>query len=223
MNLRARATPDWDAIDTVLLDLDGTLLDLAFDTHIWMGRVPQLYGAARGWSQAAALAALAPKFHALQGTLNWYCIQYWSRELQIDIAELHRTESERVAWLPGAREFLDDIRSRGKRLVLLTNGHPLVVDVKQQRTGVLDWFHAAYTSHQFGHPKEHPEFWQRVREVEPFDPQRSMFVDDSDSVLAAAQRAGIAWIYQVQHPDSSRAPRAASSHISGIAGVRDFL
>jgi 5'-nucleotidase len=32
---------DWNNIDTVLLDMDGTLLDLAFDSQFWLQDVPQ--------------------------------------------------------------------------------------------------------------------------------------------------------------------------------------
>jgi 5'-nucleotidase len=32
---------DWREIDTVLLDMDGTLLDLEFDSHFWLSLVPQ--------------------------------------------------------------------------------------------------------------------------------------------------------------------------------------
>jgi hypothetical protein len=61
----ANRPPDWNAIDTVLLDLDGTLLDLAFDNYVWMGRIPELYAQANGLSVPEAQAALAPKFRAL--------------------------------------------------------------------------------------------------------------------------------------------------------------
>ncbi|MGD8938682.1 MAG: haloacid dehalogenase, partial [Gammaproteobacteria bacterium] len=35
---------DWTQIDTVLLDMDGTLLDLHFDNHFWREHVPLRYG-----------------------------------------------------------------------------------------------------------------------------------------------------------------------------------
>ena len=31
---------DWTSIDTVLLDMDGTLLDLRFDNWFWQEHVP---------------------------------------------------------------------------------------------------------------------------------------------------------------------------------------
>src|SRR5215475_9069540 len=181
----------WDHIDTVLLDLDGTLLDLGFDNDFWLDFIPGEYAAAQSLSLEEAKATLAPRFRACEGTLSWYCIDYWSRELGLDVAALKRTQADRVAWLPGAEDFLRRLRALGKRLVVLTNSHPQVLQIKDGQTGVTRFVDAAISSHVFRAPKESPSFWQSVREVEPFDPQRSLFVDDSPPVLRAAHAAGI--------------------------------
>lgn len=199
--------PRWDAIDTVLLDLDGTLLDLAFDTYFWWEHIPEVYGAAHALSLEDSRARLRPKFEACQHTLDWYCVEYWSRELGLDVAALKRANADRIGWIPGAEEFLQRIRARGKRVVLLTNAHPVALRIKDERTGVTRYFDAVHSSHEFGAPKEDPRFWQAIREVEPFDPARSMFVDDSPPVLRAARDAGIRWIYAIRLPDSSGRPR----------------
>jgi len=206
----------------VLLDLDGTLLDLAFDSHIWLTRVPALYAEAHGISIAEAATKLAPKFREREGTLDWYSIDYWTRELRLDIADLHRVESARIGWLPGAPEFLSRVRAAGKRLVVLTNSHPVILDIKHDRTRLRDHVDAAHSSHEFGAPKEDPRFWERVREREPFDPARTLFVDDSLPVLRAARRAGIRWVYAVARPDSSRAGNRHDEFpaVDGVADLR---
>src|SRR5215813_5524853 len=81
----------WDHIDTVLLDLDGTLLDLGFDNDFWLDFIPEAYAAAQSVPVAVAKALLAPRFRACEGTLSWYCIDHWSRELGLDVAALKRT------------------------------------------------------------------------------------------------------------------------------------
>lgn len=221
MTLSPAQAPDWDSIDTVLLDLDGTLLDLAFDNYIWLARVAEIYAENHGLSLAETHAELAPRFRRVQGTLEWYSIDYWTAQLGIDIARVHHEESHRVAWLPGARGFLERTRERGKRLVLMTNSHPAILAIKQERTGVLRYLDAAYTSHGFGAPKEDQRFWLAAREVEPFDPQRTMFVDDSRAVLHAAIEAGVRWVYGVKRPDTSREPHD-HEEFAAIDGVADL-
>jgi HAD superfamily hydrolase (TIGR01509 family) len=214
MPLDTARKPDWDRIDTVLLDLDGTLLDLAYDNYLWLQRVPVEYAAARGLSVDAAREQLAPRFRACEGTLDWYCIEHWSRELGLDIARLHREEGARIAWLPGAPEFLARVRALGKRVVLLTNSHPELLRIKDVKAGVSRHFDALFSSHTFRVPKEDPRFWGAVRTVEPFDPERSMFVDDSLPVLRAGRDAGIRWIYAV---------RPAPSEFATVASVQELI
>ena len=198
---------DLSQIDTVLLDLDGTLLDLAYDNYIWLERIPREWALRTGVTHEAALHSLAPRFKAVEGTLDWYDIDYWSRELGIDVAGVHREERARIAWLPGARQLLASLRALGKRLVLLTNAHPVTLAIKDEATAVRGYFDAAWSSRSFGAPKEDPRFWQGVRAAEPFDPARSLFVDDSPPVLQAAREAGIACVIAVRRPDTSRALR----------------
>jgi putative hydrolase of the HAD superfamily len=212
----------WVEIDSVLLDLDGTLLDLAFDSYIWMARVPELYAAAHGLSVPEAVARLRPKFAAREGTLDWYCIDYWTRELGLDIADLHRLEQQRIDWLPGAPAFLDRIRAAGKRLVVLTNSHPVILAIKHERTRVREYVDVAHSSHEFGVPKEDPRFWEGVRARVDFDPARTLYVDDSLPVLRAARRAGIRWVVAVARPDSSRAGNR-HEEFPAVEAVADLL
>ena len=207
MNRAVFPAPDWAVIDTILLDLDGTLLDQAYDNHIWGERVPQLFARAQGLDLAAAKDEIARRYAVHHGTMLGYCIEFWSRELGVDITALHRELRAEVDWLPGAREFLRRMRAAGKRLVLLTNSHPAALAVKNEQTGVLDYLDAAASSHEFGYPKEDARFWPAARARFGFDPARSLFADDNPRVLAQARAAGIRWVYGVRHWDSGRERR----------------
>src|ERR1700736_1757228 len=66
------AAIDWSKIDTVLLDMDGTLLDLRFDNWFWQELIPSHYAAQNGLSAPDALGLLNPRFHAVRGTMQWY-------------------------------------------------------------------------------------------------------------------------------------------------------
>jgi putative hydrolase of the HAD superfamily len=212
MSPHSHSRPDWPAIDTVLLDLDGTLLDQAYDNHIWRDLVPQRFAVAQSMDLHAAYAEIARRFAERSGTLDWYCIEYWSRTLGIDIGALHREVRSHVAWLPGAREFLVRMRESGKRLVLLTNSHPIALAVKHEESGVLDYLDAAVTSHDFGAPKEHAQFWTAARERFAYDPSRSLFADDNSKMLEAARTAGIRWVYGVRHWDTKGSRREHMDH-----------
>lgn len=220
--VRPFRTPDWSAIDTVLLDLDGTLLDLAFDTFFWWHHIPAVYGASRSLHPEEAREQLKPRFKACEGTLNWYCVDYWSRELGLDVTALKRAAGDRIGWLPGAEEFLKRLRLKGKRVVLLTNAHPEALRIKDERTGVTRYFDAVYSSHMFGAPKEDQAFWSAVRGVEPFDANRSIFIDDSPTVVRAARAAGIRWVYALRRPDTSGGPRIHDENHPTADGVADF-
>jgi putative hydrolase of the HAD superfamily len=211
---------DWDQIDTVLLDLDGTLLDLGFDNDFWLDFIPTVYAASQALTVEQAKAVLTPRFRACEGTMNWYCIDYWSRELGLNIEALKRTQAARIGWLPGAEDFLKRLRDLGKRLVLLTNSHPQVLKLKDEQTGVTRYLDVAISSHVFKVPKESEHFWTAVREVEPFDSQRSLFVDDSPPVLRAAQAAGIKWIRGVRRSSAARGGQGRPAR--DYAPDRDF-
>lgn len=221
MSAEAFSPPDWSHIDTVCLDLDGTLLDQAYDNHIWRDLVPQRFAVAHALDMHAAYSEIARRFEARRGTLSWYCIEHWSRDLGIDIGALHREVRSHVAWLPGAQSFLLRMREAGKKLVLLTNSHPVALAVKHEQTGVLDYLDASATSHEFGHPKEDGRFWEAAVARFGFDPARSLFADDNTHMLEAASAAGLRWVYGIRHWDT-RGPRREHADHPSVDSVADL-
>lgn len=213
---------DWRSIDTVLLDMDGTLLDLRFDNWFWQEHVPAHFATARGMRDDEVRAYLEPRFHARRGTLDWYCIDFWSRELGLDIAALKRAARPQVDYLPGAREFLARLSRLGKRRVLLTNAHPETLAIKNEQVALTGYFDACYSTHGLSTPKEHAEFWPRFHALEPFRPERTLFVDDSLPVLDAARAFGIGWLCAVRLPDSGR-PAQDTGPYAAVDGVRELI
>jgi len=219
----ARAAPvRWEQVDTVLLDMDGTLLDLRFDNYFWQELVPERFAARQRVSPQQALEQLVPRFAAKQGTLDWYCTDYWSRELGLDIAGLKREVGSRVCFLPGAEQFLMHLRAQGLRAVLVTNAHRDSLSVKTQQTGLAGYFELTVSSHQFGVPKEHPQFWSMLETQLQFDPRRAVLIDDNLAVLRAAHQYGIAQVVAVTQPDSGQ-PARSISEFPSIAAVIDLL
>jgi len=207
-NLTAPATPGsaspvWEDIDVVLLDMDGTLLDLQFDNFFWLELVPERFADRHGMSLDAARRSLTPRYAAAQGTLDWYCTDFWSRELSLDIAGLKREVRGQVRFLPGAEGFLTQLQERGLRTILVTNAHLDTLAVKAEQTGLARYFGAMASSHRYGAPKEDARFWPQLQREFGIEPARALFVDDSLPVLRAARQYGIGQLFAVSRPDST--------------------
>jgi putative hydrolase of the HAD superfamily len=192
----------WERISTVFLDMDGTLLDLHYDTHFWLGHVPWRYAEKHGLTFDEARARLMQRYEAKLGTMEWYSVEYWTRELEMDITSLKQEVTHLISVHPHVNEFLTRLRERGKRVVLLTNAHRISLDLKMRHTGLESFFDAIICAHDLGVPKENPDFWGRLQGVEAFLPQHTLLVDDSLPVLRSARNYGIAWLLAVKQPDS---------------------
>jgi putative hydrolase of the HAD superfamily len=203
---------DWTRIDTVLLDMDGTLLDLEFDNVLWNQRLPERYASHRGISAEAARSVLFDHMRQTRARLDFYCVDYWARFTAIDIVGLHRELDHLVRYRPHADRFLEAARRAGKRLVLATNAHRASLEIKDARTGLVAALDRAVSAHDLDAPKESDEFWTRLAQIEPFDPARTLFIDDNADVLDAAERHGIAHLRTIAQPDSARPPRDALRH-----------
>jgi len=213
---------DWTLIDTVLLDMDGTLLDLHFDNHFWQAHVPVRYAEARGLSREAGREELMARYHARAGTLEWYSVDFWETELELDIMALKEEVAHLIAVHPSVVDFLAAVRANGRRIVLATNAHHKSVTLKMARTGLKPHFDAIITSHELGVAKEDVSFWQRLREIEPFDPARTLLVDDSLPVLDSAQAYGIRHLRAVRRPDT-RLPEKDTAHYPAIVSFAELI
>ena len=198
---------NWEKIDTVLLDMDGTLLDLKFDNHFWQTLVPSRYAERENLSFEQAVSYLAPIFKSQEGLLNWYCLDYWSDKLQLDIADLKVQVQEGISELPSTRPFLQALNESGKRCVLVTNAHTESLRIKMKKTGLIGFFDASVSAHDLGYPKENQGFWQAFHALEKFNPKKTLMVDDSLSVLQAADTFGVEYLVAITQPDSSEPTR----------------
>jgi len=209
---------DWTRIDSVLLDMDGTLLDLHFDNHFWLEHVPKRYAEHYGLTLAQAREALESRYERVEGTLDWYCVDYWTRELGLDIALLKEEVEHLIAVHPRVVDFLDAVRARGKRLVLVTNAHGKSLGLKFRRTELGGHFDAVVCAHDLGLPKEHPDFWTKMQSSEPFSRERALLIDDSLPALRSARRYGIEQLLAILKPDSKRPDK----DVGEFAAIRSF-
>jgi HAD superfamily hydrolase (TIGR01509 family) len=205
---------DWRRFDTILLDMDGTILDLAYDNYFWRELVPRCLARERRAELATIRAELFAHFARKQGSLDWYCLDYWSEALALDLRALKNASSHRVRFLPGATGFLGRLQATGKRVALVTNAHGHTLEVKKGVAGLARWIETFVSSHEFGAPKEAPAFWAGARERLGYDPATTLFIDDSRPVLDAAVAAGIAGVLAITRPDTRQPARDVPGHRS---------
>lgn len=200
----------WAEVDTVLLDMDGTLIDLRFDNHLWNVVVPERFARREGIDAPRATELLYRDMLSSKASLAFYDLDYWTRQTRLDIDAMHEEFKHLIRFRPGSRDFAAAVRRTNRPVLLATNAHPRSIAVKHRAIGLLADVDACYSAHEFGAPKEDDEYWRVLarRLGTGYDPARTLLVDDNDVVLAAAERAGVGHLLCVAQPDSAGAPRA---------------
>ena len=200
---------DWNTIDTVLLDMDGTLLDLNYDYHFWLNHLPIRYAEEKSCSIEAAKEKIMGMITSLQGSLNWYCLDYWSEQIDMDIPKVKAEVAHLINERPHCIAFLRWLKTEGKRTVLVTNSHQAGVDLKFKHSNIEPYLDEIYTSHQFKEPKESIRFWELFSQTCPFDLDRSVLIDDNETVLQTAQTFGIQQVLTIAQPNMQHPAKEA--------------
>ena len=213
---------DWQEIKTVFLDLDGTLLDLHFDNHFWLEYVPLCFADKHDLSHEQASVVLSGHYQAAKGSLDWYCVDFWTRELDLDIERLKHEVSYKIAVRPEVREFLQAMKDAGKRIVVVTNAHPASLSLKMKKTGLDVYFDRMINSHDLGMAKEHDGFWKALNEIEAFEPEQTLLIDDNLEVLESAEHYGIKYLLAILQPDS-QADEVETMHFNAVHRFTDVM
>lgn len=213
---------DWNAIDDVLLDMDGTLLDRHFDNVFFEEELPRRYAAKHGLAFTEARDRLMAMYRAVEGELDWTDLHYWSRRLEIDVVALTREFAHLIRFLPDAEAFLRHLRERGKRVHLLTNAHQAGIEIKAARTGLDRHVDRIVNAFEVGYLKMRREYWPACRALLRFDPARALYVDDDEACLAAAQAFGVAHLFH-RSKSSSQLPPQPSARYRSIESLHVLI
>jgi len=226
MTTATRPTPDlpvdWSAISTVLLDMDGTLLDKYFDDYFWEHYVPQVFAEKNGLDHEESRTALLQRYRAVESTLQWTDLDFWSEQLDLDIPELKRSIDHLIAVHPYVTDFLDFVRQLGKTTYLVTAAHDKTLRIKLAKTELGPRFDRIICAGEIGLPKESPSFWHRLEEVLGFQRAQTLLADDTAKVLQAARQHGIEYLVFIAKP-SSRLPVRHSTDFLSITTFNELM
>jgi putative hydrolase of the HAD superfamily len=208
----------WKDIHTVLLDMDGTLLDLHFDNHFWLEHLPKNLAKKHDISLQTAKDMMAIECEQVMGTLSWYCLDFWADKLDIDIVAAKREIKHLISMREDSLPFIDALKSSGRKVILVTNAHPDSLSLKVEHTQLDNHIDQLISTHEFAVTKESQVLWQRIQAKLGFDPQHTLFVDDSLGILKAAQDFGIKHLLAVSNPDSKQ----PAKDISDFPSIQDY-
>lgn len=181
----------FDEIETILLDMDGTILDKYYDDYFWESYVPEKFAQKHNISLEEAKNILFSMYKAEEGTLNWTDIDFWTQKTGLDILSLKKDLEDLINPHPDSEEFLSTISRNGKKIYLVTNAHNKVMELKLSKTGFYKYFHSCITSFDLGFPKENMSFWVQLKNTYKINPNRTLFIDDTEEILHTAWLSGI--------------------------------
>ncbi len=212
----------WTQIKTVLLDMDGTLLDLHFDNHFWLDHLPKKIAQMRNITVEQANEYIHQEYQKVTGTINWYCLDYWAEKLDMDIVQAKREIEHLISMREDTLPFLDALHESGREVILVTNAHPGSLSLKVEHTKLDEHIDTLISTHEFGVTKESQSLWIQLQARLGFDPNTTLFVDDSLNILQAAKEFGIAHLLAVKNPDSKLAAREID-HFPAVEDYRVLL
>ena len=205
-------------ITYVLLDMDGTLLDRYFDDYFWEHLVPEHYAEKHKITFGKAKEELFKKYKAHEGTLNWTDIDFWSRELGLDILALKEQIRHLIEVHPHVEDFLKMLKTRKIKTFIVTNAHYKVLDMKLKKTDLGKYLAGAVTSFEIGFPKEKIEFWKRAEQMLHFHKEKTILVEDTINVLKTAQKFGIQYLIYKARSTSKVKPSPSAEFMT----INDF-
>ena len=195
---------DWDSIDTVLLDMDGTLLDLHFDFYFWTQHLPQKYSQIHNADINEVTDYIAHRLAEKQGQLEWYCTDYWSQQFELNIIAAQTEVQNLIRERAQVIELLNQLGAMQKERILITNSDRPSIKLKFANCALEPLLDQVISSHDYQVAKEQQQFWHQLQTHIDFNPETALFIDDSEAVLDSAQQFGIKQLLSIKQPISSQ-------------------
>lgn len=211
----------------LMFDMDGTLLDLAFDDLIWNHELPKRHAETHQCTLEQSRATLYEFYQQHKHTLCWYSSSYWTAKVGVDVLKLQYDFKDKIRPRSGCFALLDFLKTEGYRCWLVTNADCAGLQLKLENIGLASYFEVMVSSQDIGYSKEYVEFWQILQSQHPFDPNNVILIDDTAPVLQGAEKFGIKTLITITQPSSDQVARnpleLAYPSINALTELQDLL
>lgn len=218
-------TVDWAAIDAVIFDMDGTLVDsMLYWEHLtdaWFNRqgmqVPGILVNELATADLSEAAALLAKKYAREQTTAAAVFA----ELQ---AKMDAHYAQDIPLLPGRRELLAALAVAGVPACIATMTDRPQVQTVLKTHGIAQYFKFALTTPEVGCGKTQPDIFLQAAARFGSKPGRTLVVEDSRTAIKTAIKAGFAVLVVPQiGVDYAEIERLAAQNAASLWYADDFL
>ena len=178
-------------MDTVIFDMDGTLVDnIKFHTKAWL-RFLRKYN----------IELSAEEFQAQNhGTIDEMILHFFGKETgakkRYELGQekeytYRALYKDHIKAVNGLIPFLEFLRSQSMKIGLATMGDAPNIEFILKKLGLETYFHSIIGGHQINKGKPSPEIFLKSLEALDSKKETTIIIEDSKSGVLAARNAGI--------------------------------
>lgn len=179
-------------IECLLIDMDGVILDNAYDNDFWQNQIPEVIADSKGIAFDDAKRLAIQIFNYKKNTKDWYDVDYWSNMLDIDIEAQKRSEKSfsKISLYDGVIDTLSVLKNKTK-MILITNAHRKTLNIKLEKYNLTPYFDEMVCAHELNYVKEDIQLWYMLRSKYRLDYEKTLLVEDTINNINVGLSAGI--------------------------------